>query len=68
VGSSLGSGAGPTREAALAAAARKEEGALDRRKDLAAAAIAAARRARVVRCAGRHGGSGGPKWRNERHR
>jgi hypothetical protein len=63
VGSSLGSGAGPTREAALAAAARKEEGALDRRKDLAAA-----RRARVVRCAGRHGGSGGPKWRNERHR
>jgi hypothetical protein len=47
VGSRLGSGAGPTREAAaLAAVARTDEGALDRRKDLAAAAaIAAARRA-----------------------
>nr|CAB3474718.1 unnamed protein product [Digitaria exilis] len=38
----LGSGASPVREAALAAALRSDEGALDRRKDLAAAAAAAA--------------------------
>jgi oligoribonuclease NrnB/cAMP/cGMP phosphodiesterase (DHH superfamily) len=60
VGSRLGSGAGPTREAALAAVARTDEGALDRRKDLAAAAaIAAARRAQVVLCAGGHNNSSG---------
>ena len=42
MGIRLGSGAGPAREAALAAALRSDEGALDRRKDLAAAAAAAA--------------------------
>ena len=40
MGIRLGSGAGPAREAALAAALRSDEGALDRRKDLAAAAAA----------------------------
>jgi hypothetical protein len=42
VGIRLGSGAGPAREAALAAALRSDEGALDRRKDLAAAAAISA--------------------------
>jgi len=40
VGIRLGSGAGPAREAALTAALRSDDGALDRRKDLAAAAAA----------------------------
>lgn len=48
MGIRLGSGAGPAREAALAAALRRPDEPLDRRKDLAAeaaAAIAAARQA-----------------------
>lgn len=47
MGIRLGSGAGPAREAALAAALRRDGEPLDRRKDLAAeaAAIAAARQA-----------------------
>ena len=40
MGIRLGSGAGPAREAALTAALRSDDGALDRRKDLAAAAAA----------------------------
>lgn len=60
VGIRLGSGAGPAREAALAAALRRDDVPLDRRKDLAAeeaaAAIAAGGEAGgccALRCGGR---------------
>jgi hypothetical protein len=48
LGIRLGSGTGPAREAALAAALRRDDEPLDRRKDLATAAIAAARQADAV--------------------